>query len=309
MSDYNPDPGSRYVQQLFRPPPHLQIGPNSIPCPPLQQATLYLQQQQPGSPEEDSPERDRNKGGGNSGGAAAAASSDTPTRRPRGRPPGSKNKPKPPIVLTRDSPNALRSHVLEVSAGSDIVESVSSYARRKGRGVCILSGSGTVVKVTIRQPASPGGGVVTLHGRFEILSLTGTVLPPPAPPGSGGLSIFFLSGAQGQVVGGSVEGPLVASGPVVLMAASFSNAVYERLPLVDDQDQEGAAGGAQVQQQSTASQSSGVTGGGSGRKIGGGSSDGGGPGDSFLNVGGNTGSYQLSGDLLGWCGGGGSGSA
>lgn len=36
-------------------------------------------------------------------------------RRPRGRPPGSKNKPKPPIFVTRDSPNALRSHVMEVA--------------------------------------------------------------------------------------------------------------------------------------------------------------------------------------------------
>ncbi|OWM85986.1 AT-hook motif nuclear-localized protein 25 [Punica granatum] len=323
MAGYDPDPdaGSRYVQQLFRQPhPHLQIGPNSIPQPPLQLVPQHQQQQQQqqssGSPEEDSSERDHDKGGGDSGGTvtggAAATSSGANTRRPRGRPPGSKNKPKPPIIVTRDSPNALRSHVLEVSAGSDIVESVSSYARKRGKGICVLSGSGTVGNVTLRQPASPAGSVVTLHGRFEILSLTGTVLPPPAPPGSGGLSIF-LSGGQGQVVGGSVAGPLVASGPVVLMAASFSNAVFERLPLADDQDQEGPAGGAQVQQ-STASQSSGVTGGGNGGQIGGGGGgSGGGGGGSFFNVGGNMGGYQLSGELFGWgatgSGVGGSGSA
>lgn len=300
MAGFDPNPGPQYVQQFFRPPPHLKIGPNSIPHPLLQPDAHHLERQSSGSPEQGSPGRDHEKGSRDSSGAIAGAvitSSGAPVRRPRGRPPGSKNKPKPPIVVTRDSPNALRSHLLEVSAGSDIVESVSGYARRRGRGVCVLSGSGRVGNVILRQPASPPGSVVTLHGRFEILSLSGTVLPPPAPPGSSGLSIF-LSGAQGQVVGGSVAGPLVASGPVVLMAASFSNAVFERLPLVDDQDLEGEAGGAPAQP-STASQSSGLPGGGSGGQIG----DGGGGG---FNVGGNLGSYHLSGEFFGWGGGGGS---
>ncbi|XP_029129111.1 AT-hook motif nuclear-localized protein 26 [Cajanus cajan] len=154
------------------------------------------------------------------------------TRRPRGRPAGSKNKPKPPIIITRDSANAMRTHMMEVADACDIVESVSEFARKRQRGVCILSGTGTVTNVTLRQPASPGS-VVTLHGRFEILSLSGSFLPPPAPPAASGLTIY-LAGGQGQVVGGSVVGTLVASGPVVIMAASFSNAAYERLPLEDE---------------------------------------------------------------------------
>ncbi|CAI0476724.1 unnamed protein product [Linum tenue] len=154
------------------------------------------------------------------------------TRRPRGRPAGSKNKPKPPIIITRDSANALRTHLMEVADGCDVVESVATFARRRQRGVCIMSGTGTVTNVTLRQPASPGA-VVTLHGRFEILSLAGSFLPPPAPPAATGLTIY-LAGGQGQVVGGSVVGTLTASGPVVIMAASFSNAAYERLPLEDE---------------------------------------------------------------------------
>ncbi|XWS45951.1 hypothetical protein CRYUN_Cryun14cG0023400 [Craigia yunnanensis] len=158
------------------------------------------------------------------------------TRRLRGRPSGSKNKPKPPIIITRDSANALRSHVMEIANGCDIMESVSTFARRRQRGVCILSGSGTVTNVTLRQPGAPGA-VVTLHGRFEILSLSGSFLPPPAPPAASGLTIY-LAGGQGQVVGGSVVGPLIASGPVVIMAASFSNAAYERLPLEEEEQPE-----------------------------------------------------------------------
>ncbi|KAE8658500.1 AT-hook motif nuclear-localized protein 26 [Hibiscus syriacus] len=155
-------------------------------------------------------------------------------RRPRGRPAGSKNKPKPPIIITRDSANALRSHVMEIGDGCDIVESVATFARRRQRGVCIMSGTGNVTNVTLRQPSS-AGAVVSLHGRFEILSLSGSFLPPPAPPSATGLTIY-LAGGQGQVVGGSVVGTLTCSGPVVIMAASFSNAAYERLPLDEEEE-------------------------------------------------------------------------
>ncbi|KAL3579124.1 hypothetical protein D5086_020628 [Populus alba] len=128
------------------------------------------------------------------------------SRRPRGRPAGSKNKPKPPIVITKESPNSLHSHVLEISSGSDIVESIATFSHRRHRGVSILSGSGIVNNVTLRQPAAPGG--------------------------------------QGQVVGGTVMGELIAAGPVMVIAATFSNATYERLPL-EEQEQEGM----QLQQQ------------------------------------------------------------
>uniref|UniRef100_A0A0D3GG13 PPC domain-containing protein n=2 Tax=Oryza TaxID=4527 RepID=A0A0D3GG13_9ORYZ len=132
-----------------------------------------------------------------------------------------------------------------------------------------------------------------MRGQFEILSLTGTVLPPPAPPSASGLTVF-LSGGQGQVVGGSVAGQLIAAGPVFLMAASFANAVYERLPL-DGEDPEAEAAAATPpgdaaqptgppppQQQPTASQSSEVTAG-----------DGGGGGGGLgMYLGGHVGSYQ-----------------
>lgn len=155
-------------------------------------------------------------------------------RKPRGRPAGSKNKPKPPIIITRDSPNALRSHMMEIANGCDVSESLSSFASKRQRGICVLTGNGTVTNVTLRQPAGPPGAVVSLQGRFEILSLSGSFLPPPAPPAASGLTIY-LSGGQGQVVGGAVVGPLLASGPVVMMVASFGNAAYERLPLEEEE--------------------------------------------------------------------------
>ncbi|KZV14958.1 DNA-binding protein ESCAROLA [Dorcoceras hygrometricum] len=161
------------------------------------------------------------------------SSGDAAARRPRGRPPGSKNRPKPPVIITRESANTLRAHILEVSGGCDVFEVVATYARKRQRGVCILSGTGTVTNVSLRQPAA-AGSVVTLHGRFEILSLSGSFLPPPAPPGATSLTIY-LAGGQGQVVGGNVVGALIASGPVIIIAASFTNVAYERLPLEEEE--------------------------------------------------------------------------
>ncbi|XP_040381120.1 AT-hook motif nuclear-localized protein 27-like [Oryza brachyantha] len=161
--------------------------------------------------------------------AGPGAGAIVPLRRPRGRPLGSKNKPKPPVIITRDSPDALHSHIIEVAPGADVVACIAEYARRRGRGVCLLGASGAVADVAVRGAAAP------LPGRFELLSVTGTVLPPPAPPGASGLSVV-LSAGQGQVVGGCVVGPLVAAGPVTLFAATFANAIYERLPLPDAAD-------------------------------------------------------------------------
>ncbi|KAK4783275.1 hypothetical protein SAY86_007649 [Trapa natans] len=77
--------------------------------------------------------------------------------------------------------------------------------------------------------AAAPGGVMSLRGRFEIVSITGAIFPAPSPAGATGLTVY-LTGWQGQVVGGAAVGPLAASGPIMVVAA-FGNATYERLPL------------------------------------------------------------------------------
>ncbi|XP_028764255.1 AT-hook motif nuclear-localized protein 23-like [Neltuma alba] len=213
---------ARFVQNLHRPDLHLQ-----------------QQSHQPDSEEDGNRAAPFSSEDGPHQGLELASASGGPgdivARRPRGRPPGSKNKPKPPVIITRESANTLRAHILEVASGSDVFDSVATYARRRQRGICILSGSGTVTNVTLRQPAA-AGAVVTLHGRFEILSLSGSFLPPPAPPGATSLTVY-LAGGQGQVVGGCVVGELMAAGPVMVIASSFTNVAYERLPLDEQEEQ------------------------------------------------------------------------
>ncbi|KAG5034449.1 hypothetical protein AAZX31_04G088800 [Glycine max] len=162
-------------------------------------------------------------------------------RRPRGRPPGSKNKPKPPVIITRDPEPAMSPYILEVSGGNDVVEAIAQFSHRKNMGICVLTGSGTVANVTLRQPSTTPGTTVTFHGRFDILSVSATFLPQqsgasPAVPNGFAIS---LAGPQGQIVGGLVAGGLMAAGTVFVIAASFNNPAYHRLP----PEEEGASAG------------------------------------------------------------------
>lgn len=165
-------------------------------------------------------------------------------KRRRGRPPGSKNKPKPPVVITREAEPqaaAMRPHVLEIPAGHDVVSSLGMFARRRGLGLCVLSGTGAVTNVALRQPPPAAAASICFHGRFEILSLSATFLPPMAADavaakvsGGGGEVSISLAGPQGQVVGGTVAGPLMAAGTVVVVAAAFSEPTFHRLPMEED---------------------------------------------------------------------------
>ncbi|XP_027355873.1 AT-hook motif nuclear-localized protein 17 [Abrus precatorius] len=165
-------------------------------------------------------------------------------RRPRGRPPGSKNKPKPPVIITRDPEPAMSPYILEVSGGNDVVEAIAHFSRRKNMGICVLTGSGTVANVSLRQPSTTTGATVTFHGRFDILSVSATFLPQqsgasPAVPNGFAIS---LAGPQGQIVGGLVAGGLMAAGTVFVIAASFNNPAYHRLPPEEEGRNSASAG-------------------------------------------------------------------
>ncbi|XP_011016916.1 PREDICTED: putative DNA-binding protein ESCAROLA [Populus euphratica] len=168
-------------------------------------------------------------------------------RRPRGRPPGSKNKPKPPVIITREPEPSMSPYILEVPGGNDVVEALSRFCRRKNMGICVLTGSGTVANVTLRQPSATPGATITFHGRFDILSISATFLPQTASylvPSSFTIS---LAGPQGQIVGGIVAGSLVAAGTIFVVAASFNNPSYHRLPLEEERRTSGSGGGGEGQ--------------------------------------------------------------
>lgn len=201
-------------------------------------------------------------------------------RRPRGRPPGSKNKPKPPIIITREPEPSMSPHILEIAGGVDIVDSLTRYTRRHGVGLCVISASGTISGVTLRHPstATPGG-IYTVHGRYDILSLSAVLL---AGGGGGqnrnrnepdhthshhhnhnhshnnnnqrggtnngyvhdGVFTISVTGPRGQIVGGKVVGALLAAGTVYVMAASFRCPPNcQKLPIDINEDVMGSSSG------------------------------------------------------------------
>ena len=171
------------------------------------------------------------EGGSSSGGDGAEGGSRT---KPRGRPLGSKNKPKLPITITRDNENAMIPRILKVAAGCDIGESVLDFVQRTQMGLCVTSGSGTVASVILRRAIVPG--FIECSG--ELLSMSGMYLPVPSSSSwSGGLTISLaVAGSQGKVVGGSVMGEFIAAGPVTIIAASFTNPQYHRMPAEVDEE-------------------------------------------------------------------------
>ncbi|TYH97701.1 hypothetical protein ES332_A12G260300v1 [Gossypium tomentosum] len=135
-------------------------------------------------------------------------------KRKKGRPPGTGRKQQLATLgewMNSSAGLAFAPHVVTVGIGEDIVAKMLSFSQQRPRAVCILSGSGTVSSVTLRQPAS-STPTVTYEGQFEILCLSGSyLLAEDGGPRSrtGGISAS-LSTPDGHVIGGGIA-TLIAS--------------------------------------------------------------------------------------------------
>ncbi|KAF2573191.1 hypothetical protein F2Q70_00001286, partial [Brassica cretica] len=135
-------------------------------------------------------------------------------KRARGRPPGTGRKQRLANLgewMNTSAGFAFAPHVISVGAGEDIVSKVMSFSQQRPRALCIMSGTGTVSSVTLRQPATTEPSL-KYEGRFEILSLGGSYLVNEeggSKSRTGGLSVS-LSGPEGHVIGGGI-GMLIAA--------------------------------------------------------------------------------------------------
>ncbi|CAL0324329.1 unnamed protein product [Lupinus luteus] len=160
-----------------------------------------------------------------------------PHKRPRGRPPGSKNKPKPPLVITQDSEESLKPVIIEIAAGLDVVKVVENFARRRQVCISVISGSGSISNVTIRNPL-PHSPSFTIHGPFTLLGLTGTCICGPSsfpsnpnhhfPTHTNSFGISLL-GSQGEIFGGVIDGKVVAGSNVTIMATMFKKPEFHKV--------------------------------------------------------------------------------
>ncbi|XP_039049887.1 AT-hook motif nuclear-localized protein 23-like [Hibiscus syriacus] len=161
-------------------------------------------------------------------------------KRRRGRPQGSKNKPKPPIVVARDSdPSPVKTVAFEISRGFDVIERIISFACRNHVGIGIISATGFVSNVNLCN-GSPLEPPIFLPGTFELHSLIGSFFPEHGtPPSSNGTTQSLppchsfrvtLERTQFQLIGGRVFGKLEAATQVLVVAAVLEN------PTLDDNE-------------------------------------------------------------------------
>ncbi|KAJ9567813.1 hypothetical protein OSB04_003779 [Centaurea solstitialis] len=133
-------------------------------------------------------------------------------------------------------------YVLDVPGGLDIIAAVTRFCNHRDTALCVLSGNGAISDVSFRQPTTTN--TITFQGRFDLLSISATVLPSsmssPRPPQTPLADRFAVSLAapQGQTIGGAVTGPLIAAGTVYIVAASFNNPLYHRLPIEEEVEEE-----------------------------------------------------------------------
>ncbi|CAI8586678.1 unnamed protein product [Vicia faba] len=99
-------------------------------------------------------------------------------RKYQGRPSGSRNKPKPPMVIMENSIADVQNVVLEIPIGNDVVDSIIYFARSHEASIVVMKGSGLVSDITLLQPNSRIPAF-QLDGPFNVLSLAAILFKRP----------------------------------------------------------------------------------------------------------------------------------
>ncbi|KAG4906558.1 hypothetical protein AAZX31_20G033400 [Glycine max] len=149
-----------------------------------------------------------------------------PTKNPRCRPRGSKNKPKSTSLSGQPIEPSVKLVTINVVPGMDVMETILDVAHRDHVSVLILNASGTIKNATVCD--SPQGVPTLLIGPFSMLSFTGYYLynnqyalhpgATPPPPFSFGIK---LCTSHGQVFNGLIGGSVIAGDNVSLMVSTF----------------------------------------------------------------------------------------
>ncbi|KAI5402593.1 hypothetical protein KIW84_050262 [Lathyrus oleraceus] len=151
-----------------------------------------------------------------------STSTNIPKKR-RGRPYGSRNKkPRMNIVYGMDI-SSLKSHMIMVNTEEDVLEKITTFSHSLSKNVTIISANGTVSKVRFSESSS-SAETVTYEGRFEILSLKGSVFVGTNESEQkrfGGVKGSFVSLSNSRVFSGKVADILIAATPIQIILGSF----------------------------------------------------------------------------------------
>ncbi|TKY61754.1 AT-hook motif nuclear-localized protein 17 [Spatholobus suberectus] len=166
----------------------------------------------------------------------------SPSKKTCGRPLGSKNKPKPPLVINQGSEEALKPILIEVPNNSDVIETVVQFARRYQVSITMLSVSGSISNVTLCHTLSDTFAF-TIYGPFTLISLTGTYLNNSSCAASSSLSSssnlnlcsfrISFSSISGQSFIGVVGEKAMAANEVTVVATTFKNSQIHKVGISD----------------------------------------------------------------------------
>ncbi|KAK7333866.1 hypothetical protein VNO80_30646 [Phaseolus coccineus] len=152
------------------------------------------------------------------------------SRKPRGRPLGSKNKSRSiPLPVSLPTEPFVNVVVVNVDPNRDIMECILDIAHQGQVSLSVLSAFGTVNSVTLRN-STHGAPYLVLHGPFKLLSLTGSYLynnhytlhlgsTPPSPLSFG----INFSTTKGEIFTGVIGGRVVAGEGVTLTVSTYKN--------------------------------------------------------------------------------------
>ncbi|XP_058746766.1 AT-hook motif nuclear-localized protein 28-like [Vicia villosa] len=158
------------------------------------------------------------------------------SKRSRGRPKGSKNKPTPPTMIMVDPETFMEPILIKIPVGKDVIESIRKTTRCHQADILVLRGSGLVSEVTLLNSASLNSPF-TIRGNLQMTSLTGTYFNPDSDrvpsefvvdPAYSSFTIF-LSDNHGQVFGGVVRGKVRAASVVLISATLCRKPKFYRM--------------------------------------------------------------------------------
>jgi len=161
----------------------------------------------------------------------------TSSKKPRGRPIGSKNKAKAPIIVKENSDNLMELISIEIPKGNDVVETLINLSLYRQAGITVLSAYGLVSNVTIMDPISRVPNF-PIEGTYQMTSLHGTYMnathgrvPPQliAEPTFSSFSIYMNGNYGNYVFGGIIVGKVKAAGAVFITAALLKNPEFHRV--------------------------------------------------------------------------------
>ncbi|KAK1403157.1 hypothetical protein POM88_002762 [Heracleum sosnowskyi] len=153
------------------------------------------------------------------------------SKRPRGRPIGSKNKPKREVNNNISPSPTTNQIIIQVPPKVNIIQWVVSFAQQHGVSLAILRGSGSISEVNLKQTGSQIPSRVFME-EMNLISFSGVYLFSSSVGVSSTTNFFnaLLGQRNGSVVAGSVLG-MLSFGPVMLSAITFSDPDFYKIKI------------------------------------------------------------------------------